>query len=364
MTEPSPLLAPLDIGASRPAPNRIWLAPMTNSQSHADGTLADEELRWLLARAQGGFGVIQSCATHVQAHGQGWPGELGIYSDLHLEGWQRLVHALHDAGALVLPQLFHGGARADRRVTGVQPWSASPVEGSDAVREGTEADIHDAIEAFVAAAHRAHRAGADGIELHGAHGYLLCQFLSTTLNRRTDDWGGPLQHRARLLRIVTARIRAELPAGFSVGVRISPENFGQLTGLDLDESLTLAGWLADDGIDFLHISLWDAHKPSCKRPDTHPLPLFRDALPPQVKLVVAGNLWTREDAESMLELGADAVALGRSAIANPDWPRTVAAAGAAPLRPPLTAQQLLDRALSPGFVDYMRRWPGFVTEEA
>ncbi len=279
------LLSPFSFPGGARAKNRVALAAMTNGQSHADGSLGDDELRWLTRRAEGGFGVVTTCAAHVTPDGQGWAGELGIFDDALLPGLGRLAAAVRRPGALALVQIFHGGARADRALTGVRPWSASEIPGDPAEpRAGTVADIERVIAAFRDAAVRAHRAGFDGVELHGAHGYLLGQFLSR-LNVRADGWGGPaFADRARLLREVTRAVRAAVPAPFVVGVRISPEDWGNAKGLDLDESLTLAGWLAEDGIDFLHLSLWTAANNTTKRPDQHPLPLFRRACPDRAPL--------------------------------------------------------------------------------
>ncbi|HEY8380223.1 MAG TPA: tRNA-dihydrouridine synthase, partial [Nannocystis sp.] len=200
-------------------------------------------------------------------------------------------------------------------------------------------------------------------ELHGAHGYLLAQFLSRTMNRRTDEWGGSFENRARLLRTITRRIRAAVPPPFVVGVRISPEDFGNLRGFDLDESLQLAAWLADDGIDYLHVSLWDVFKNTIKRPDEHPIPLFRRALPAEVVLVVAGKIWTLADAETTLARGADAVALGKAAILNPDWPRRIEDPTFVPERGPLTPARLRELAVGDRFVTYLRdRFPELVRD--
>jgi len=347
------------------APNRVWLAPMTNKQSHADGTLSDDELRWLVARAEGGFGVIESCATHVSEDGQGWDGEWGIFADRHIDGWRRAADAVHAHGALLFAQLFHGGERAVRRGDAA-PWSATALHAPDDpkhVRASTADDIRRVIDAFVASAHRAVAAGLDGIELHGAHGYLLCQFLRADRNTRDDAWGGSLENRARLLRTILRRTRAEVPTSFVVGVRLSPENGGHLTGLDLDESLQTARWLCEDGADFVHISLWDAGPNTQKRPDVHAATAFRAAMPDDVPLITAGAIWTAADGARQLDLGADAVALGRAGICNPDWPQRVAGGGEAPARPPLSADALRARALSDTFVDYMRRWDGFVAPD-
>jgi len=337
---------------------------MTNKASHADGRLSDHELAFLTARAAGGFGVVETCATHVALDGQGWEGELGIFSDELVPGWRRLSDAVAAHDSLLFGQAFHGGARALRAPGRPTPWSASAsLPGDPEVVEGSDEAIERAIDAFAAAARRLEAAGAHGVELHGAHGYLLCQFLSTTMNRRSDRWGGALENRARLIRRTMQSTRAAVSDAFVVGVRLSPESLGSTDGLDLDESLQVASWLCEDGADFIHISLWDAAKPSHKRPDQHPARIFRDALPAEVPLVTAGAIWSADDALAQLDHGADAVALGRSAIANPDWPTTVVADGGAPRRPPLTAEELRARALGPAFVDYMRRWEGFVSAD-
>ena len=338
--------------------NRIALAAMTNQQSHADGSLSDDELRWLRRRARGGYGIITTCAAHVSADGQGWPGELGVFDDRLLPGLERLAGALRAEGAATLVQIFHGGVRADVRASGLPAFSASASEGA---RAASDADLERVISDFGQAARRVEAAGFDGVELHGAHGYLFTQFLSVAQNRRTDQWGGSLENRARLLLRAFDEIRKQTSARFTVGVRISPENFGNAKGIDLDESLQVAGWLAERGADFLHLSLWEALNNTAKRPHEHALPLFKSVVGSQVPLLVAGKIWTRPEAELLLALGADAVALGRSAILNPEWPLRATADGFQPLRPPVTLEQLQALDLSPQFAEYMRRWPGFVT---
>jgi 2,4-dienoyl-CoA reductase-like NADH-dependent reductase (Old Yellow Enzyme family) len=358
------LLAPLRFRNGITAKNRLWLAPMTNMQSHDDGSLSDEELHWLTVRAQGGFGVVETCAAHVAEDGQAWPGELGVFADRLVPGLARLAGALAEHRALGIVQLFHGGLRAEPQLTGRPTWSSSAIEepGLSVPRAATEADIRGVIGRFRDAAVRAHTAGFAGVELHGAHGYLLGQFLSATQNRRTDGWGGAWENRARLLRETLRAVRAAVPASFLVGVRLSPEDWGQAKGLDLDENVVLARWLVDDGADFLHLSLWDAAKKSRKRPDVHPLSLFRAAVEDRVALVAAGGVWTHDEAEAVLKEGADAVALGRAAIANPDWPMYVADATWKARRPPLTRAELHDRGLSERFALYMRHWKGFVAD--
>jgi len=355
----SSLFDPLTFRTGLAARNRVVLAPMTNKQSHDDGSLGDDELRWLCSRAEGGFGVVMTCAAHVAKDGQGWQGELGIFDDIHLPGLAVLADALRHRGAVSMVQIFHGGLRADPAVSGTTPWSAS---ASDGVREATEEDLARVVAQFADAAARAKTAGFDGVELHGAHGYLFTQFLSAEQNRRADAWGGALANRARLLREALRAVRDRVGPSFTVGVRLSPENFGNARGLDLDESLQTARWLAEDGADFLHLSLWRALDPTTKRPADHALPLFRAALPIDVAILAAGALWTRAEAEAALELGADGVALGRSAIVNPDWPLRAQDEAWQPKRTPVTLGDLQAAGLSGRFAGYMTSWKGFVIE--
>lgn len=353
-----PLLQPLRFRNGVLAKNRLWLAPLTNLQSQPNGELGDDELRWLERRAEGGFGVIETCAAYVSTDGKAWPGELGVHDDACLPGLTRLAGALHTREALGVVQLFHGGLRADPALNGGTTFSASAFESKDTPTpvSASEAWLGDVVDRFRAAAVRCHSAGFGGVELHGAHGYLLGQFLSSLQNRREDCYGGSLENRARLLRDVTRAVRAAVPARFVVGVRLSPEDFGQSVGLDLDESLELAKWLCDDGADFIHASLWKASRPTTKRPDQHPIPLFRAALPADVPLVIAGAIWTRAEAETFLGMGADAIALGRAAIANPDWPKRIEDAAWTPKMPPLTPAELEERAVSKTFVKYLHKF--------
>lgn len=362
----SALLSPYRFRNGVVARNRTWLAPLTNQQSADDGVCSPEEQRWLEARAEGGFGVIETCAAHVSEDGKGFDGQLGVWGEHQLPRLRELAAGIARAGALGLVQLYHGGVRSPSRLTGRQPWSASAFTedrpGFEVPRPAEPADIEAVIVAFTNAALRAAEAGFHGVELHGAHGYLLSQFLSSVYNQRTDEWGGSFENRARLLRTITRKIRAAAPRGFLLGVRISPEEMGFARGLDLDESLQLAAWLAEDGVDFLHLSLWDVHKNTAKRPDQHPTPLFRAVLPPEVPLVVAGNIWTPAEAEAQLALGAEFIALGKAAILNPDWPSRAADPNYVPERGPLTPAELRARGVSDRFATYLRRFQGLVRD--
>lgn len=348
----------------RTVANRLVLAAMTNKQSHADGSLGDDELVWLAARSS--FGIVTTCAAHVSRDGQGWDGELGVFDDTLLPGLTRLAQTLSSAGTLGLVQIFHGGVRAPSRLTGRQPWSASAFQldapNFEVPRAATEQDIERTIADFAAAARRSAEAGFAGVEIHGAHGYLITQFLGTVTNTRTDAWGGSLANRARFLREVLAAVKAAVPASFLVGVRLSPEVADQ--GVVLEDTLEVARWLVEDGVDFLHVSNWDSFRPPAAHPGSDRMltTWFRDAVGPDVPVIATGGVWTPAQADEVLAHGADLVGLGRAAIGHARWPLDAAVPGWEPTRPPYTPEHLRENGLSATFVEYMRRWKGFVAE--
>jgi len=339
--------------------NRFMLAPLTNTQSHADGTLSDEELHWLTLRARGGFGLVMTCASHVQAVGQGFPGQLGIFGDQHIPGLSRIAAAVQREGGVAIAQLHHAGMRAPKELIGTAPVcpSDSPKHGARAL---TLQEIDEVIEDFARAAKRAELAGFDGVELHGAHGYLLCQFLSATLNQRSDAFGGPLLHRARIFYLIIEAIRARCRPDFILGVRLSPERFG----VQLLEMREVAQGLIDTGeLDFLDLSLWDWEKePEDAALHGRTLMSWLMELDRKhTRLGVAGKIHDPSDAQRVLEQGADFVILGRAAILHHDYPARLAADPAfKPTRPPVSAAYLAQEGLSPPFIHYMHNWAGFV----
>ena len=358
----SELLSPLTFTSGPAMKNRFMLAPLTNQQSHADGTLSDEEFRWLTMRAEGGFGLTMTCAAHVQAVGQGFPGQLGVFGAEHLPGLTRLAKAIRAQGSISIVQLHHAGMRSPTDVIGTEPVSSSSDEETGAralTTEEVKALRHD----FVAAAVRSERAGFDGVELHGAHGYILCQFLAEATNKRDDQYGGSEENRNRLLLEIIAGIRSVCRPDFTLGVRLSPERFG----IQLAEARRLAQQLMREGqIDFLDMSLWDVFKtpedPEFSERDL--LGWFTDLERGDVRLGAAGKIRTSEDAERAMAAGLDWVMLGRAAILHHDFPNCYAAdARFVPASLPVTAGYLRNEGLSDAFVQYMSGWAGFVTAE-
>jgi 2,4-dienoyl-CoA reductase-like NADH-dependent reductase (Old Yellow Enzyme family) len=341
--------------------NRLALAPLTNGQSHADGVLSDEEFRWLTYRAEGGFGLTMTCAAHVQAQGQGFAGQLGVFGDEHLAGLTRLAKTIKRFDSVAVVQLHHAGMRSPAELIGEAPRCPSDNVETGA-RALTLSEVEQLRDDFVAAAVRCERAGFDGVELHGAHGYVLAQFLSPEINQRTDRYGGSLENRARLVREIIDGVRAETRRDFNLGIRLSPERFG----LKLAEIRQLAGELmTEDSLDYVDMSLWDwAKEPVEEEFQGRTLMSWFTDLPRgRTRLGCAGKVMTGADARECLARGMDFVLLGRAAILHHDWPRRAAADPAfTPIQTPVTEAYLASERLSPAFVQYMRNWKGFVAE--
>ena len=338
--------------------NRFMLAPLTNQQSHADGTLSEDEYTWLTMRAEGGFGLTMTCASHVQRIGQGFAGQLGCFGDEHIPGLTRLAAGIKTHGSLAVVQLHHAGHRTPAALVGEAPVCPSD-DPSTGARALTHDEVEASIEAFIMAAVRCEKAGFDGVELHGAHDYLICEFLSPTLNQRTDEFGGSLENRARFLMRIVEGIRARCRPDFNLSVRLSAERFGLVTS----EVREVYSWLVATGaVDFIDMSLWDCFKMGAddEWSGTPLIDIFAAIPRGNTRLAVAGKLYSGDDVQRVVDAGADMVAIGRAAIANHDFPELVRADPHARMRElPVSREVLLTEGLSPAFVDYMGNFPGF-----
>ena len=304
-----------------------------------------------------------TCAAHVQRVGQGFPGQLGVFSDDHLDGLTRLATAIKAEGSLAVVQLHHAGMRSPKEVIGEAPHCPSD-NAEFGARALSGAEVEQLVEDFIAAAVRAERAGFDGVELHGAHGYVLCQFLSAEINQRTDRWGGSLDNRARIIREIIAGVRARCRPDFNLGIRLSPERFG----LKLAEIRELAQALMTEAqLDYIDMSLWDVGKEpeEAEFKGRNLISWFTDLERGAVRLGVAGKIKTGDAAAAALAAGADFVLIGRGAILHHDFPEKVRQdPHFTPIALPVTRAHLRQEGLGPAFLDYMATWPGFVATEA
>jgi 2,4-dienoyl-CoA reductase-like NADH-dependent reductase (Old Yellow Enzyme family) len=323
------IFTPFRLASGLTLRNRLLVAPMTTYSSYEDGTIREDELDYLERRARGGFGAITTAACYVHPTGHAFDGQWGCESDQRLDSLVSARRAIQRGGAAAILQIHHGGRQCPGRHCGGRPVAPSEVAAerpnAELPRALDAAEVEQMVEAFGRAAHLAKKAGYDGVEIHGANTYLIQQFVSPHSNRRMDDWCDPL----RFPLAVTDAVLAATGPGFSVGYRFSPEE-SETPGIRLDLTFQLLDALVTRPLDYLHISLGDYRQPSLHDPDGPPvigrvLAHLRGRMP----LIGVGSVLSAEDAEAVLQTGADLVAIGRAAVSEPEWPQ-VALVGGAP----------------------------------
>ena len=345
--------------------NPFMLAPLTNTQSFEDGCLSDDEFNWLDMRSKGEFGMTMSCASHVQEIGKGFPGQLGIFDDIHIDGLKRLTEKIKSYNSLAVAQLHHAGMRSPEDIIGEKPVCPSADDETNS-RALSLDEVKQLRDDFITAAVRAKKSGYDGVEIHGAHGYILCQFLSSSINKREDEYGGSLENRSRIIFEIIDGIRNECGRNFLLGVRLSPERFG----MDLEEIKVVCKQLIDTKkVDFLDISLWDSFKYPAGEKDNDNLNKktllehFTELDFKDVMLTVAGNIRTGQDVQKVINSGVNFVAIGRAAIVNHDFPKLVIDNPEfEPINLPVSKDHLRKEGVSEKFIDYLGFFKGFVKE--
>src|SRR5215212_1461299 len=327
------LFSPVIVGGVE-VRNRFVMPPMTTRLADPEGYVTDALIAYYEARALGGVGLITVEMGSPEKVGRHRFCELGVYDDRFLAGLERLVGILQEAGARASVQLGHGGSRARKAVSGETPIAPSSVptpvyevEPETVIPlEMTRARIEQTTQAFVEAARRVQRAGFDFVELHGAHGYLISQFLSPSENRRTDEYRGSLENRARFGLDVLRHIKREVP-DLPVVFRLGVDDFLP-GGLTSTEGLRVAQWAARAGADALSITAGHYRSlPAAERmipPMAYPEGTFLE-FSSEVKesvgvpVIGVGRLGNPEVAKAAIEEGkADMVALGRTLIADPN----------------------------------------------
>ncbi|MRH98223.1 NADH-dependent flavin oxidoreductase [Agrobacterium tumefaciens] len=312
--------------------NRVIMAPMTTWSGNDDGTVSDEEISYYRRRAQG-VGLVLTGCTHVSANGIGFTGEFASYDDKFTPSLSRLANAAKSGGAPAVLQIFHAGNKAEASVVAAEdivsassvPVAAGPFNAAGTVpRPLRQEEILDVISAFGAATRRAIEAGFDGIELHGAHGFLLQNFFSPAYNQRDDQWGGSRENRMRFPIAVVNEVKrviaefADRP--FLVGYRISPEEPDE-GGLRIDDAYGLIDRLVDAGVDYIHASLSNIleAKPIDSGDDHTIAELIAKFVAGRVPVIAAGQIRTPDQARRALDLGLSLVAVGQGLVINPNW---------------------------------------------
>jgi dimethylglycine catabolism A len=319
--------------------NRIVMPPMTTRTADAEGFVTDDSIAYYMARVRGGTGLITVEMASPEKCGRHRRHEVGIYDDRFLPGLTRLVDEIHGGGAKASIQLGHGGGHTRIDICGETPIAPSAIPHpvyettfeTIVPLEMTKARIAETIAAHVAAALRAQKAGFDCVEIHAAHGYLISQFHAPFENRRTDEYGGSIENRARFGLEILRAVKAALP-NMGVVYRLSVEDFFP-GGLTFDEGRQIAIWAAQRGADALHISAGHYRSlpsaqvvlPPMSMPDAPFLDYAADIKKQvAVPVIAVGRLGDPALAQAAVADGkTDFIALGRTLVADPQWAEKV-----------------------------------------
>jgi NADPH2 dehydrogenase len=304
--------------------NRIVMAPMCMYSSHnEDGHLQNWHRTHYTSRAVGQVGLIIVEATSVTPQGRISPRDLGIWSDEHIDGFTELVSLMKEHGAKTGIQLAHAGRKAVLEGEILAPSALAFNEEMKTPKEMSKTDIEETVEAFKKGAERAAKAGFDVIELHGAHGYLINEFLSPLSNKRTDEYGGSAENRYRILREVIDAVKTVWDG--PLFVRVSAHDYHE-EGLTAEDYITFGQWMKAQGVDLIDVSsgaVVPAHihvYPGYQVKYSETIKNGADISTGAVGLITSGI-----QAEEILQNDrADLVFLARELLRDPYWPRTAA----------------------------------------
>lgn len=326
------LLEPTKLGAIY-VKNRIVMPPMCTRLARPDGSVTKELINYYEERAKGGVGLIIVEYSFIdEKESRAAICQLGAHSDHMVPGLSELAETIKAYGAGAILQIAHGGRQTTPEIMKHQPVapSAIPCKVTGVLpRELTIAEIEEIEDAFALAANRVKRAGFDGVELHGSHGYLICSFFSPYTNKRTDKYGGSTENRAKFALEIIEKVREKVGRNFIVGIRISGDEFVS-GGLTLEETTKIARLLELGGVDYIHVSAGNFESaPHFVNPMYFPrgylLHLAR-AIKTHVNIpvIAVGSLDVYTAEKALREGVADLVAFGRALIADPEIPKKIA----------------------------------------
>ena len=327
------VFSPIKIGGIE-IRNRLVVPAMVMNFCTIDGTATERYIAYHEAKARGGWGLIITEDYAVDPRGRGFPNIPGLWTDGQIEGHTRLTRRIHDIGGTIFAQIYHAGRQTSSRLIGSQPVAPSPIP-CPAIREVphelTVAEIKEIVEAFGDCALRAKRAGFDGIEVHGAHGYLIAQFMSPYSNKRTDEYGGSLINRLRFPLEILANIRVKAGSDYPVIFRISGDELVP-GGRTIEDTKAIALVLEEAGIDAIHVSAGTYGSGYAITPPAAVDHGWITGYAQEVRKVVGipvitvGRITDPLLAEAIIVGGkADLVAMGRASLADPDLPNKTAA---------------------------------------
>lgn len=311
--------------------SRLVMPPMLTFSGLKGGFVSDDTLRYYHARSQAA-GLLIAEYHYVSESGgpcsrPGYPEQLGIYSDEHLEGAKKIAAALQKNGNKAILQIHHGGREASgRAVKGEEVLAPSALDFSFLsypVREMTNAEIEGIIKDFGRATKRAIEAGFSGVEIHGANHYLLQQFFSSFSNVREDKWGGSLEKRMAFPLAVVKEVKRVVeeyaPKDFIVGYRISPEEIhGDEVGYSYREAQALIREVIKYELDYIHLSLWEGYASKPVGSDRTYAEHFKSILDNQTKLIIVGGVFSEEEAQDAIaQTPTDLIAVGRGTLIDP-----------------------------------------------
>lgn len=327
----SSLFSPGKIG-SLETKNRIVMPPMVRNYADDAGFVTPKYVAHIDRVARGGVGMMILEASFIRQDGKGFVHQLGLHTDDVIPGIRQLVNAAHSHGAVIGPQLYHAGRQTSSRVTGMQPIAPSPFPDTrinEIPRALSLEEIREIVDAYAQAARRAKEAGCDFVEIHGAHGHLITQFLSPYSNLRTDAYSGSEEGRMRFPSEVYQAVRKTVGPEFPVTMRISANEM-VTNGLTLEDSAKIAKKLEELGMDAIDVSSGNYASfnqgymiTPMSMPDGLQVP-FAEWIKSCVGIpvIAVGKIRSPAMADDIVRTGkADFVAIGRSLLADPDWPK-------------------------------------------
>lgn len=337
--------------------NRIVMAPVTTEYGSPEGYVTERTKGHYETRARGGAGLLIVEATYVHMRGQAFVNQLGISDDKFIPGLSELVQAIHRHGAKAGIQLHHGGVKAKQELTGMPPVAPSLLASPKGVHpeELTVEQIAGLVAAFATAALRAKQAAFDGMEIHGAHSYLVDQFLSRSSNKRQDAYGGSVANRARFLIEIIRAAKGAVGSDYPVWCRINGKEYGVEEGTSLEEAEEIARMAEQAGADAIHVSAYGPKTPTNLTSRTFEPAIIADLAEGVKKAVtvpvIAVGRITPEAGESILAEGkADLIAIAKGLLADPELPNKVASGKLEDITPCIVCMGCRDDLLSPGVV--------------